>query len=94
MEIRVRIQGELKDKAGTESIRTPIQDRETIDTLFIKLSRRAPDLVETVLDPRTGGLSEDFDVLLNGRSIQELSGLHTRLKDKDEVSITPAESKD
>ncbi|KXB00502.1 hypothetical protein AKJ48_01290 [candidate division MSBL1 archaeon SCGC-AAA261O19] len=88
------IQGDLQKKAGTKKIRTPIEDQETIDTLLIKISRRAPKLVETILDPRTGDLNEDFEVLLNGRSIQQLSGLHTRLKDEDEVTITPAETEE
>lgn len=88
MEVKIRIRGTLIEKAGTDLIKIPIGDQETIDTMLIKLSRRSPKLVETVLDPRTGDLKEDFDILLNGRSIQRIRGIHTKLKNKDELTIS------
>lgn len=88
MEVRILIQGDLQERAGTKKIRAPIEDQETIDTLLIKISRRTPKLVEAILDPRTGDLNDEFEVLLNGRSVKKLSGLHTRIKDNDEITIS------
>lgn len=87
MKVKIMVQGELKEKSGTNGLKIPIKEKETIDTLLIKLSRRNPNLVESILDPRTGGLKEEFDIGLNGRSIKQIKGIHTRLKDKDEVTI-------
>jgi molybdopterin converting factor small subunit len=54
----------------------------------MKISRRYPRLVEIMLDPTTGGLREDYNILLNGRRIR---GIHTKLKHKDEISVLPPE---
>ncbi|MFN4133254.1 MAG: hypothetical protein ACK4GQ_02665, partial [Candidatus Hadarchaeales archaeon] len=50
--------------------------------------RRYPRLVEIMIDPTTGEISERYRVLLNGRRIR---GIHTRLKHKDEISVLPPE---
>jgi len=51
--------------------------------------RRHPQVVEAILDPTTGELREYFDILLNGRPIQQIRGIHTKLKHKDEIAISP-----
>ncbi len=68
----------------------PIGDDETVDTLLMKLSRRYPKVVEEVLDPTTGDIRENYDILLNGRRVQQIRGIHTKLKHKDEITISPA----
>lgn len=89
MEVVVRLCGNLREKAGTHTIRLPITGEETVDVLLMKLSRRHPRLVEEILDPTTGELKEDCNILLNGRRIQQLKGIHTKLKHKDEIAISP-----
>ncbi len=91
MNVNVKIHEDLHDESGSNTTKIPIKEDETVDTLLIKLSRRNPDVVESILDPRTGGLKEDFNIKLNGRSIKEIKGIHTRLKNKDELSIIPQE---
>ncbi len=88
MKVRISFGGALKERVGSNDITLPIEEGETIDVLLIKLGRRNPDLVESILDPRTGDLSKDFEIDLNGRSIRNIKGIHTRLKDKDEISIS------
>lgn len=88
MKVKIIVRGDLQEEIGSNPIKIPIEEQETIDTLLIKLSRRNPALVEFILDPRTGDLKEGFDIDLNGRSIKQIKGLHTRLKDKDEVGIS------
>lgn len=89
MEVVVRLCGSLREKAGTDTIRLPITEEETVDMLLMKLSRRHPRLVEEILDPTTGELKEHCNILLNGRRIQQLKGIHTKLKHKDEIAISP-----
>jgi len=89
MEVVVKLRGDLQEKAGTNTIKVPINEVETVDTLLMKLSRRHPQVVEAILDPTTGELREYFDILLNGRPIQQIRGIHTKLKHKDEIAISP-----
>ncbi|KXA92007.1 hypothetical protein AKJ63_00015 [candidate division MSBL1 archaeon SCGC-AAA259D18] len=88
MKVKVLVQGELREKVGPNVISIPIKTRETVDTLLIKLSRRNPDLVESILNPKTGDLKDEFNITLNGRSIKQIKGLYTRLKNKDEIAIS------
>ncbi len=92
MEVVVKLHGDLQEKAGTGTIKVPIVEDETVDTLLMKLSRRHPKVVEAILDPTTGELRENFDILLNGRRIQQIRGIHTKLKHKDEIAISPPEA--
>lgn len=92
MKVKVFIQKSSESRSDAASIKIPIKERETVDTLLIKLSRRYPDFIESILDPRTGDIKEEFNINLNGRSIKKIKGLHTRLKNKDEVSILPEDS--
>ncbi len=92
MNVKVKIHEKLSKDSGENTTKIPINNQETIDTLLIKLSRRNPRLVESILDPRTGNLEDDYNIKLNGRSIKKIKGLHTTLKNKDELFITPQES--
>jgi MoaD family protein len=89
MEVIIKLHGDLREKAGTDTIRLPIIENETVDTLLMKLSRRHPRVVEEILDPTTGELREYYNILLNGRRIQQLRGIHTKLKHKDEIAVFP-----
>lgn len=88
MKVKVSFDGDLKERLGSNGITIPIEEGETVDVLLIKLGRRNPELVDSILDPRTGDLSKDFEIDLNGRPIRGIKGIHTRLKDKDEISIS------
>ncbi len=91
MEVVVRLSDDLKKQAGTDTIKVPIDEAETVDTLMMKLSRRHPKLVEIVLDPTTGEAKGSYDISINGRRIRHLRGIYTKLKHKDEVLISTTE---
>lgn len=91
MEITVKFYGDIREKAGAESIKLSLDEGSTIDHLLIKLERRHPDLIEAILDPRTGELRPYLNVLLNGRRVRQPRGVHTKLKHKDELAIFPPE---
>ena len=88
MNVKVRVEKDIRDQGTASETNIPIKDQETVDTLLIKLSKRYPDLVESILDPRTGEINEDYNIKLNGRPIDRIKGLHTTLKDRDEISIS------
>jgi molybdopterin converting factor small subunit len=92
MEVVIRLSDELRKQAGTDTIKIPIDENETVDTLLMKLSRRHPKLIEMVLDPTTGEAKSDYEILINGRRIRHLRGIYTKLKHKDEVLISTPES--
>ncbi|MCS7131210.1 MAG: MoaD family protein [Hadesarchaea archaeon] len=92
MEVVIKLHGDLCEKAGTDTIKLPIDENETIDTLLMKLGRRHSYLLEAILDPQTGELKSHYNILLNGRRVQQLRGIHTKLKHKDELAIFPPES--
>jgi MoaD family protein len=87
MQITVKLLGELEKMAGTKEIKLSINEGDTIDTVFLKLSRRYPKMVESLLDPLTGEIADKYEVLLNGRYPKE--GLYTKLKNRDELSLAP-----
>ncbi len=87
MEVVVKLSDELREQAGTNTIRVPINEDETLDTLLMKLSRRYPKLIETLLDPTTGEIKGEYEILLNGKRTRNIRGIYTKLKHKDEVAI-------
>jgi molybdopterin synthase sulfur carrier subunit len=89
MEVTIKINGDLCKKAGTDTIRLPINENDTIDTLLIRLGKRHPVLLEAILDPTTGELKPYLNILLNGHQVQRMGGIHTKLKHKDELAIFP-----
>ncbi len=89
MEVTVKLHGDLREKAGTDTIRLSINEGDTVDALLIRLGKRHPILLEAILDPTTGELKPYFNILLNGRRIQQMRGIHTKLKHKDELAIFP-----
>ncbi len=91
MEVVIKLHGNFREHAGTDTIKVPIGNDETVDTLLMKLSRRHPKVVEEVLDPMTGDLRGNYNVLLNGRRVQQIRGIHTKLKHKDEITLSPAD---
>lgn len=91
MEVVVRLGDELRKQAGTDTIKIPIDESETVDTLLMKLSRRHPKLIELILDPTTGEAKSDYEIMINGRRIRHLRGIYSKLKHKDEVLIAMTE---
>lgn len=94
MEVLVKLHDELREKAGTDTIKMPIANHETIDTLLIKIGRRHSTLLDHILDPITGELRSDLTILLNGRPIPAGLGIHTKLKHKDEITISPSKAEE
>jgi molybdopterin synthase sulfur carrier subunit len=57
--------------------------------LLRDLCRRWPEFSDKILTPDGEDLGLDAIVLVNGRHIQHLDGVHTRLTNDDTVTVLP-----
>ena len=65
-------------------------DAETVSQLIDFLAKRhSPSFQETLLDPETGKVMKGNKVLVNGRDIDFLQGLGTKIKTGDRVVFFP-----
>lgn len=76
----IRFLGLLRDKVGRDAL--PLKSGETVGDLINELVRELPQVKELI----EGGL---VTVLVNGRAIEWLNGLKTKLRDGDEVVLMP-----
>ena len=88
MIVKLKAFARFRDVLGTE---TEIDQDEgaTVADLLAELLSRSPDLRDQVFD-QPGEVREDVNVLVNGRHIESLDGVATRLEEGDEVAIFPA----
>ena len=87
MKVSVKLLGVLREKAGSSSLVVELPDRATVRDLIRSIVDRYPRIGEVL---STEG--EDLgivQVLINGRNIQWLDGLDTRLKPSDEIVLLP-----
>ena len=86
MKIRIKAFGELRKLLGAE-LKLELPSGTTIGELLLKLSKDYPALKSKVLDP--DGRSGHYLVLINGRNIQFMNQLKTKLSEKDTISLLP-----
>ncbi|RLE61916.1 MAG: molybdopterin synthase sulfur carrier subunit [Thermoprotei archaeon] len=88
MKIRVRAFASLSYFLGYEGVELELPDTSTVkDALEAVSEMLGPTFRERVLGQR--GLSKGIRILLNGRDIDFLEGLETKLKDGYEILIFP-----
>jgi MoaD family protein len=84
MRINVRVFGEISDDIGKKHVQD-LEDGVTVGVLLERLSK--------VTGQRNGYLGEfkigatDIAVLLNGKNVELIDGLATKLKNEDEIVI-------
>ena len=89
--VRVRVRGfaVFGDIFGSEELEIST-DAETIAQLIAHLGRRiGKELESALLDRATGEIQRGNKVLVNGRDVESLQGLTTRLEDGDRVVFFP-----
>ena len=89
--VNVRIRGfaVFGDILGAEEFEIS-SDAETVVQLMAHLSKSADRKLEDVLLNRsTGEIQRGKKILVNGRDVESLQGLATRLKDGDHVVFFP-----
>ncbi|MEM1597717.1 MAG: ubiquitin-like small modifier protein 1 [Pyrobaculum sp.] len=88
MKLRVKFLATLYDLTGVLKTELEVPDGITVRELIDYLAGRYEKLRSEVLDEK-GELRPMFNVLVNGRAVEWLNGLDTRLKDGDEVVFIP-----
>lgn len=88
MRIKVRYLATLYDLMGTMKDVLEVPDGSTVMDLIKAIDERyGGRLSKEILDGER--LKDEYNVLVNGRSVEYLAGLGTRLKDGDEVVFLP-----
>jgi molybdopterin synthase sulfur carrier subunit len=87
--IRVKFFGDLYEIVGTFRVELEIPTGLTVRELVDLISHTFnPKFAEAVLD-KDGKLKGEYVVLINGKAIEWLDGLSTKLNDNDEVVFLP-----
>jgi len=87
MKVKVRIFGDIANVIGSKHV-VELEPQSTIINLTNRLQRKAGQTRLGYLRSfKVGG--PDLAILVNGRNIQLLDGVETKLHDGDEVVITP-----
>ncbi|MDT7868983.1 MAG: MoaD/ThiS family protein [Thermoproteus sp.] len=88
MRVRVRIMAPLYfglDSVDQISLDLNLEDGSTIEDVMNILNTIHPGFKDKVI--KNGKVLEMHDILVNGRSIDFLDGLRTRLKDGDSILV-------
>lgn len=88
MKLRVKFLASLSELTGVLKTEVKVPDGVTVRKLIDILTERYVKLREELLDEK-GDLRPMYNILVNGRAIEWLSGLETQLKDGDEVVFIP-----
>ncbi len=88
MKLRVKFLASLSELTGVLKTEVEVPDGVTVRKLIDILTERYVRLKEELLDEK-GDLRPMYNILVNGRAIEWLGGLETRLKDGDEVVFIP-----
>jgi len=87
--VRVKFFGELYELVGTFRVELETPNNLTVRDLVDLISHTFnPKFGEAVLDS-DGKLRGEYVVLVNGKAIEWLDGLATKLNDNDEVVFLP-----
>ena len=70
-------------------LETKVEEGETVRTLLGQLAGRYPPFAQIVFDAKSKNVSEEVSLFLNGRRVELLSGLETKLEDGDVLSFLP-----
>ncbi|WP_069808380.1 ubiquitin-like small modifier protein 1 [Vulcanisaeta thermophila] len=89
MKVRVKLFGVLYELVGSFKVELDVPNDTTIRGLIGILAQTFNPKITDVLLDNEGKLRGDYAVLINGKAIEWVNGLDTRLSDGDEVVILP-----
>ncbi len=87
MPVKVKYIASISEITGQLVEHVDVGGETTLRELLALLSERHPGLGGRVF--RGDALADDIIVLVNGRSIDWLNGLETKIREGDEVTIMP-----
>jgi len=87
--VTVRIFATLRELLGRKTLDmdAPVEDIEGL-IRFIA-DRFQPSFKDALIDPKACQIRKGFSILVNGRDIEFLEGLRTKLKDGDTIALFP-----
>jgi len=83
--VKVLLHAMFKDIAGKREIIEEVDSSFTLGDVLIKLAKTYGRDFNEIIDPRTGRISTDTLVMLNGKSMRQTD---IKLNDKDIIMIT------
>lgn len=90
MEIMPWLSQALEAKDYRLVLEEEVEEDETVGELLARIAARHQRFGELVLDAETGGLSGHVSLTFNGRLLELLDGLQTKMSDGDSIVIVPA----
>ena len=86
MKIKVKIFATLRDSVGWKEKEYNVEAKDINNFLKEVVGGK---LYNIIMDKSKGELNPQYKILLNGRDIDFLDGLKTKLKDQDLIAIFP-----
>jgi len=83
--VRVLLHAMFKDIAGKREITQEVNSSFTLGDILKKLAKKYGRDFNEIIDPKTGQISTDTLVMLNGKSVRQTD---IKLNDKDLIMIT------
>jgi len=83
--VKVLLHAMFKDIAGKREITQEVDSDFTLGDILSKLARKYDKDFNEIIDPRTGQISTDTLVMLNGKSVRQTD---IKLQDQDIIMIT------
>jgi MoaD family protein len=84
-QVRVLLHAMFKEVAGTREITQELNADSTLRGVLEELARKYGKDFKTIVDPKTGQVSVDTLVMLNGQSVRKVD---TQLKHKDVIMLS------
>jgi len=85
VQVRVLFHAMFKEIAGTREITKELDLNSTLREILDELARKYGKDFKTIVDPKTGQISADTLVMLNGQSLRKID---VPLKDRDVIMIS------
>ena len=85
VQVRVLFHAMFKEVAGTREITQELNVDSTLGEVLEELAKKYGKDFKTIVDPKTGQVSADTLVMLNGQSVRKVD---VQLKDRDVIMIS------
>jgi len=85
VQVRVLFHAMFKEIAGTREMTKELNLNSTLGEMLDELARKYGKDFKTIVDPKTGQISSDALVMLNGQSVRKID---IPLKDRDVIMIS------
>ncbi len=89
MKIIVKAFATIREVIGTGYMEILLEDESDVQMLLKTLTKKFGDVFRNQILASEEKLAPYVKVLVNGRDIEYLNGMRTKLKDGDEVAIIP-----